>query len=193
VAFRNTNLSNYYPTVSIRAKEDNIRFNFGPSFFFQLSLHVSSEKKLFYKTISKLNVDTLFIHKLVSSYLYFSTYFETLEAFENNCGLKKDDINLLTIPNTMPKLIEKNQINGKSKEISGDLKRTQSFYRNFSICENIIFEEEEGESGESHGSNGKKKKNELNVSPFKNQSNFGGEFEIKTRAKERFCKLNKYS
>ena len=89
-------LQNYYPTVGLHSKSENITFNFGKKRF-QLNLEtmINAEKKRIIEEIEKKNIDSFEIHQIIHSYLYFYGYFETLDSFEKNSNIKRNQSSLI--------------------------------------------------------------------------------------------------
>lgn len=184
--------------MSIRAKEDTIRFNFGPDFFFKLSDHIISEKKSAYQAMCNFELDSLDIHKIVYSYLYFNNYFKTMEEFEKNCGLKKNEMNLLKLP-----ILTQNMKNAKNEIDSNHLNKAngtqnnddqlESWPKNVEINENEqimeIIEERKGDY-EELCMDEKVQEGMKGIYIFKSEKNSEKEFDLNTRANDRYCNSN---
>ena len=98
VAFKNVDISDLYPTVSLHSPNEEVRFNLGQEpFKFDLEsmitvsfLLIRKEQTLNdLKSVCEEPLQSIDVHKLVLGYLNHYAYLNTMESFVRESGIEK--------------------------------------------------------------------------------------------------------
>ena len=90
---RNIEPKEYFPTIALHSENECVTLNFGAKpFSFNLEAMIVVETNEIINEILSQKLNLYDVHQIVHSYLYINGYGSTLDAYERNCLMGRDEV-----------------------------------------------------------------------------------------------------